>query len=106
KLYPARLILRHFPFPRYFGTLAPLLARMLITIEFQRKDAHHGLASRAIDGRGAASRQRRADLASQRAHPRKDARDLAVAQRSKAPEGGGDRRCRASHGPAVCGCIP
>jgi DDE superfamily endonuclease len=51
-----------------------LAARMFIEIVFERKEAHHGLVSRAIDRGAATRRQRGTDFSSQPAHSGTDTR--------------------------------
>src|SRR5512147_2572908 len=80
-------------------------ARMFIEIVWERKEAHHGLASLTVDRGAAAYRQRGTVLSSQPTHPGKDARALAVAQRGQAPGRGQDRGCKSCHHPAVRGCV-
>ena len=81
-------------------------ARMFIEIVSDRKEAHHGLASRPVDRGAAANRQRGTVLPSQPADPGEDARPLVVAQRGHAPGRGQDRRRQSGHRPAVRGRVP
>ena len=49
RIIPCASLTETFPLPGHCDTLRSLPARMLIEIDSQRKDAHHGLASRAVD---------------------------------------------------------